>query len=184
MSTWTIDPTHSQVGFAVRHMMISTVRGQFRDIKVAIDFDEANPERSTVEARIAATSIDTGAGQRDDHLRGADFFDAATYPEIVFSSTSIERDGDAYRIHGDLTIRDQTRPVVLNGEFHGTVAGMDGVRRAALTAHTKISRKDWGLSWNVALESGGWLLSDEIRIELDIAATEAAERAAREAVAA
>lgn len=184
MSTWTIDPTHSQVGFAVRHMMISTVRGQFRDIKVAIEFDEANPERSTVEARIATTSIDTGAGQRDDHLRSADFFDAATYPEIVFSSTSIERAGDGYRIHGDLTIRNQTRPVVLSSEFHGTVAGMDGVRRAALTAQTKISRKDWGLGWNVALESGGWLVSDEIRIELDIAATEVAERAAPEKLAA
>jgi polyisoprenoid-binding protein YceI len=174
MSTWTIDPTHSQVGFAVRHMMISTVRGQFRDIDAAIEIDEASPERSTVQARLAAASVETGSPQRDDHLRSADFFDAATYPEILFTSTSIERAGDGYRIHADLTIRDQTRPVVLDAEFHGFAAGMDGVRRAALSARTKISRKDWGLSWNVALESGGWLVSDEIRIELEIAAVEVA----------
>ena len=176
MSTWTTDQTHSQFGFAVRHMMISTVRGQFRDVEAKISFDEANPERSMVEARIAATSIDTGVAQRDNHLKSADFFDAETYPQIVFTSTGIERDGDDYQIHGDLTIRDQTRPVVLTAEFHGLVPGMDGVRRAAFSARTKISRKAWGLGWNVALESGGWLVSDEIRIELDIAAIEVALR--------
>ncbi len=175
MSRWAIDQTHSEVGFKVKHTMIATVRGRFRDVVGTIDVDEDALSRSSVEARVSVASIDTGVDQRDDHLRSADFFDAATYPEITFLSTKIERTGADYRIHGDLTIRDTTRPIVLETERLGVVAGMDGLRRAAFSATTKINRKDWGLTWNVALEAGGWLVGDEIRVELDIAAVEVQE---------
>jgi polyisoprenoid-binding protein YceI len=175
MTRWAIDPTHSEVGFRVKHMMIATVRGRFRDVVGTIDIDEDVLSRSSVEARVSVASIDTGVDQRDDHLRSADFFDAATYPEIAFQSTKIERAGAGIRVHGDLTIRDTTRPVVLETEGLGVVAGLDGVRRAAFSARTKINRGDWGLTWNVALEAGGWLVGDEIAIDLDIAAVEVLE---------
>jgi polyisoprenoid-binding protein YceI len=172
MSRWAIDHTHSEVGFRVKHMMIATVRGRFRDVVGTIDVDDDALSRSSVEARVSVASIDTGVDQRDDHLRSADFFDATTYPEIVFLSNQIERVGAAYRIHGDLTIRDTTRPIVLETERLGVVAGMDGLRRAAFSARTQINRKDWGLNWNVALEAGGWLVGDEVGVELDISAVE------------
>ena len=175
MTRWTIDQTHSEVGFRVKHMMIATIRGRFRDVVGTIDVDEDAPERSSVEAKITVASIDTGVEQRDEHLRSADFFDAANYPEIAFESTRIERAGAGYRIHGDLTIRDTTRSILLESERLGVVGGMDGVRRAAFSARTEISRKDWGLTWNVALEAGGWLVGDEIGVELDIAAIEVQE---------
>jgi polyisoprenoid-binding protein YceI len=175
MTRWAIDPTHSELGFRVKHMMIATVRGRFRDVVGTIEIDEDDLSRSTVEARVSVASIDTGVDQRDDHLRSADFFDAATYPEIAFKSTKIERAGGGYRVHGDLTIRDTTRSVVLETQPLGVVAGLDGVRRAAFSARTQINRGDWGLTWNVALEAGGWLVGDEIAIELDIAAVEVVE---------
>lgn len=175
MSRWAIDQTHSEVGFRVKHMMIATVRGRFRDVVGTIEVDEDALSSSSVEARISVASIDTGVDQRDEHLRSADFFDAATYPEIAFQSTRIERAGTKYTIHGNLTIRDTTHPIVLNSERLGVVVGMDGVRRAAFSARTQINRKDWGLTWNVALEAGGWLVGDEIGIELDIAAVEVSE---------
>jgi polyisoprenoid-binding protein YceI len=173
MSTWDLDPAHSQIEFAVRHMMVTTVRGQFRKFTAAVDFDEANPERSTVEAHIDASSIETGMEARDAHLKGADFFDAATYPELVFRSTRIARSGDGYKIDGDLTIRGETRPVTLQAEIAGVVPNLQGGRRAAFSASTKISRKAWGLTWNVALESGGFLVGDDIKITMDIAVLQA-----------
>ncbi len=179
MSNWDLDPAHSQIEFAVKHMMVSTVRGQFRKFAVAVDFDEANPERSTVEAHIDASSIDTGMEARDAHLRSADFFDAAAYPELVFRSTHIERDGDGYRIDGDLTIRGETRPVTLQAEIGGVVPNMQGGRRAGFSASTKISRKDWGLTWNGVLESGGVLVSDDVKISIEVAAVQAEAAASR-----
>jgi polyisoprenoid-binding protein YceI len=173
MSTWDLDPAHSQIEFAVRHMMVTTVRGQFRKFTAAVDFDEANPERSTVEAHIDASSIETGMEARDAHLKGADFFDAATYPELVFRSTHIARSGDGYKIDGDLTIRGETRPVTLEAEISGVVPNLQGGRRAAFSASTKISRKSWGLTWNVALESGGFLVGDDIKITMDVAVLQA-----------
>jgi polyisoprenoid-binding protein YceI len=173
MSNWELDPAHSQIEFAVKHMMVTTVRGQFRKFALTVDFDEANPERSKVEAHIDASSIDTGMEARDAHLRSADFFDATVYPELVFRSAHIERDGEGYRITGDLTIRGETRPVTLAAEIGGVVPNMQGGRRAGFSASTKISRKDWGLTWNGVLESGGVLVGDDVKISIEVAAVQA-----------
>jgi polyisoprenoid-binding protein YceI len=181
MNTWDLDPAHSQIEFAVKHMMVTTVRGQFRSFTVAVDFDETNPERSTVEAHIDASSIETGMEARDAHLRSADFLDALVYPELVFRSTHIERNGDGYKIDGDLTIRSETRPVTLEAEIGGVVPNLQGGRRAGFSASTKISRKAWGLTWNGVLESGGVLVGDDIKISIEVAAVQA-EVATRVAV--
>jgi polyisoprenoid-binding protein YceI len=173
MSTWDLDPAHSQIEFAVRHMMVTTVRGQFHKFAVAVDFDEANPERSTVEAHIDASSIDTGVEGRDTHLRSADFFDTATYKELAFRSTHVERAGDGYKIDGDLTIRGETHPATLDAEISGVVPNLQGGRRAGFSASTKISRKAWGLTWNGALESGGVLVGDDVKITMDVAVVQA-----------
>ena len=173
MTTWTLDPAHSQIEFAVKHMMVTTVRGQFRKFSVDLDFDEENPERSSVAAHIEASSIDTGMEARDAHLRSGDFFDAESFPELSFRSTKIAASGDSYRIDGDLTIKGVTRPVTLEAEIGGVVPNLQGGRRAAFSATTKISRKAWGLTWNVALESGGFLVGDDIKISLEIAALQA-----------
>lgn len=183
MSTWDLDAAHSQIEFAVRHMMVTTVRGQFRKFTVAMDFDEASPERSTVETHIDASSIETGQEARDAHLRSADFLDADHFPELVFRSTSIERADDAYKINGDLTIRGETRPVTLEAEIGGVVPNLRGGRRAGFSASTKISRKAWGLTWNGALESGGVLVSDDIKISMDVAVLQAEAAATKVGVA-
>jgi polyisoprenoid-binding protein YceI len=173
MNTWDLDPAHSQIEFAVRHMMVTTVRGQFHNFTATVDFDESNPERSTVEAHIDASSIETGMEARDAHLRSPDFLDAATYPELVFRSTHIEPSGEGFKVVGDLTMHGQTHPVTLDAEIGGVVANMQGGRRAGFSASTKISRKVWGLTWNGALESGGVLVSDEIKITMDLAVVQA-----------
>jgi polyisoprenoid-binding protein YceI len=169
MTTWALDNAHSQIEFAVKHMMITTVRGQFRKFTVDVDFNEERPELSTVIAHIDASSINTGQEARDAHLRGADFFDVEKFPELLFRSTSIQKDGDAYRIHGEMTIHGETRAVTLDAEVDGVVPNLQGGRRAAFSASTKISRKEFGLVWNVALETGGWLVGDEIKINLELA---------------
>ncbi|HEX7492514.1 MAG TPA: YceI family protein [Candidatus Limnocylindrales bacterium] len=173
MSTWTLDAAHSQIEFSVKHMMITTVRGQFRQFTVDVDFDEEHPEASSVVAHVDASSIETGMEARDVHLKGADFLAADQYPELTFRSTGIAADGDGYKIDGDLTIHGQTHPVKLEAEIGGVVPNMQGGRRAAFNATTKISRKAFGLSWNVALESGGFLVGDEIKISIDLAVLQA-----------
>jgi polyisoprenoid-binding protein YceI len=173
MSTWTLDPAHSQVEFSVKHMMITTVRGQFRKFTVDVDFDEEHPEKSSVVAHLDASSIETGMEARDTHLRSADFFDTDTYPEMTFRSTHITGNDGDYKIDGDLRIRGETRPVTLQAEIGGVVPNMQGGRRAAFNATTKISRKAWGLAWNVALESGGFLVGDDIKISIDLAVLQA-----------
>ncbi len=178
MTTWTLDPAHSQVEFAVKHMMITTVRGRFDRFAAEVEFDEATPAASSVVAHIDAASINTGMEARDAHLRSADFFDVERYPEIAFRSTKVEGKGDSYKLTGDLTIRGETRPVTLDAEIEGVVPNWQGGgRRASFSASTKISRKEWGLTWNVALESGGWLVGDEIKISIDLAFVEAAQEA-------
>jgi polyisoprenoid-binding protein YceI len=174
MSTWQLDPAHTVVSFTGRHMMITKVRGIFKGVTGTIDFDEANPAGSRVEVTIPADSIETGVEPRDNHLRSADFLDAENHPALTFVSTGIVPKGDRWAIAGDLAIRGVTRPVVLVGEALGIVAGMDGRRHAGFEATTKIRRSDWGLSWNVGLEAGGWLVSDEIVIDLEVAADEVA----------
>ena len=173
MTTWTLDPAHSQIEFSVKHMMVTTVRGQFRKFTVDVNFDEEHPERSTVSADIDASSIDTGMEARDAHLKSADFFDTATFPALSFRSTNIVPSGDAYKLQGELTIRGETRPVTLEAEIGGVVPNLQGGRRAAFNATTKISRKEWGLTWNVALESGGILVGDDIKITIDLAVLQA-----------
>jgi polyisoprenoid-binding protein YceI len=180
MGNWDLDPAHSEIEFAVRHMMVTTVRGQFHKFAVTTNFDEANPELSTVEAHIDASSIDTGMDARDTHLRSVDFLDAAKYPELVFRSTGIKKVGDDYTIDGELTMHGQTRPVTLDTEIGGIVPDMQGGRRAGFSASTKISRKAWGLIWNGALESGGVLVGDEVKITMDLAVVQAEVVTAKE----
>ena len=171
--TWNLHPAHSAVIVSARHMMITTVRGTLNLADATIDFDPEHPERSSVEARIDAASIDTGVEQRDAHLRSPDFLDAEQFPHIVFRSTRIEPMGDAYVIDGDLTIRGVTRPVRMDAEITGVVTDWQGGERAAFSARTRIDREDWGLSWNVALEAGGWLVGREFGVEIELAALRA-----------
>jgi polyisoprenoid-binding protein YceI len=171
--TWTVDPAHSAVTFRAKHMMVTTVRGSVAIREVELDFDPRRPDASSVRAVLDAASIDTGQAMRDQHLRSADFLESEAHPTIEFASTAIERRADdRFAIRGNLTIRDVTRPVVLDATFGGVVADWQGGgRRAAFSARTRIDREDFGLTWNVALEQGGWLVSREIDIEIELAAT-------------
>lgn len=175
-SIWNIDPVHSVVEFKVKHMMISNVKGQFSKITGVLSLNEANPESSTVEATIDVDSIDTRDAQRDAHLKSADFLDAEQFPTITFKSTSVKRTGpEAGKVEGDLTIHGVTRRVVLDVEGP-TAPGKDpwGNTRVGVTATTKISRKDFGLTWNAALETGGVLVGDEVTVNLDVQFVKAA----------
>lgn len=168
---WTIDRAHSMVEFRVKHMMFTTVRGQFTDFDGTLQLDRSNPTNSHVEGVVQVASIDTGDKDRDNHLRSADFFDAAQYPEMTFRSTRIERKGNnEYKVYGDMTIHGISRPVTWDVE--GAELGKDpwGNSRLGFSAETRINRRDFGLTWNVALESGGWLVADEIRISAEIEA--------------
>jgi polyisoprenoid-binding protein YceI len=173
--TWTLDPAHSSVTFSAKHMMLTTVRGSMQIRDVHLDFDPEDLTASSVRVSLDAGSIDTGQGARDEHLRSADFLEAEKHPTIDFVSTRIERAGDGYRIHGDLTIRGQSRPVVLDAAFAGIVPNMQGGQRAAFSARTTIDREDFGLTWNVALEQGGWLVSKAVGIEIELAAVSTAD---------
>ena len=174
--SWKIDPAHSEINFTVRHMMISNVRGRFERFDGVVNFDEANPANTTVDVTIEAGSISTREPQRDGHLRSPDFLSADQYPHLTFKSTRVEvLDPQHARLHGDLTIREVTRPVVLQVEYSGTSKSPWGATSAGFTASTKISRKDWDLTWNVALETGGWLVGDEIKIDLEMEIVKQAE---------
>jgi len=167
--SWQIDHAHSHIQFSVRHMMISKVRGRFERFSGTVEFDEQNPTNSQVEVQIEAASIDTKNPDRDNHLRSPDFFNVDQYPYLTFKSTRVETIDDTHgRIIGDLTIRDVTREVVLEVEYAGQVKSPWGTTSAGFSAETKINRKDWGLNWNVALETGGWLVSDEITIDIEL----------------
>jgi polyisoprenoid-binding protein YceI len=175
--TWTLDPVHSAVTFSVKHMMVTTVRGgmQIRDFD--LDFDPDDLAASSVRVSMDVASINTGQEMRDNHLRSADFFDAGRFPTIEFVSTRIEPDGGDYRIHGDLSIRGVTRPIVLDAEYAGTVPNMKGGRSAGFSARTRIDREDFGLTWNVALESGGVMVSKDVKIEIDLEVVSAEQSA-------
>ena len=171
---WQIDNTHSQATFSVRHMMVSTVRGHFRVLSGKLEIDEQHPENSWIEAEVDASSIDTRDERRDGHLRSPDFFAVATYPKITFKSTKVELEGDhEYRVTGDLTIRNITKQVTFDAEYSGQLKDLYGMQRAGLSAKATINRKDWGLNWNQALESGGVLVGDKVSIEIDLAAVQA-----------
>ncbi len=172
-TTWTIDAAHTQAEFSAKHMMITTVRGHFDGASGTIEFDEDDPTNSSVVATLDAASVNTGQGQRDGHLKSPDFLDVERFPTITFRSTKVEKAGDGYRISGDLTIKDVTKSVVLDAEYLGVVTNMKDGRHAGFAAKTKIDREAFGLTWNVALESGGWLVGREITISIDAAADQA-----------
>jgi polyisoprenoid-binding protein YceI len=171
-STWKIDPAHTDIAFSAKHMMVTTVRGKFDRVEGELVLDEADPKSATGEIRVAAASLSTGFDARDQHLRSADFFDAEDHPWIVARVHRVEPKGDDYRVTAELTIRGVTRPVVLDAEFNGIVAGMRGGRHAGFHLSGKIDREAWGLTWNVALEAGAWLVGREVRLDIDVAADE------------
>ena len=169
--TWAIDASHTRVGFSAKHAMVATVRGQFNDFTGSLTLDGAAPEKSVAHVTIATTSISTGSDDRDNHLRSGDFLDVETYPEITFQSTGVRYEGgDDFVMTGDLTIRGTSRPVELAVELEGLAADPFGNERIGFTGSTTISRKDFGLTWNVALEAGGVLVSDKVKITLDVSA--------------
>ena len=169
-TTWTIDAAHTTVEFAVKHMMITTVKGQFGAVEGTVTLDEQHPESSKVEATIDTTSIDTRQEQRDAHLRSADFFDVEKFPKMRFVSTKVQAKGDGeYAVTGDLTIRDVTKQVTFEVSDEGRGKDPWGQQKAAFTAKTEISREAYGLTWNQALETGGVLVSDKVKISIDAA---------------
>lgn len=169
LSTWNLDPAHSSAEFKVKHMMISNVKGSFRGLKGVLHFDPADPARSSVSVTAEVNTLSTGDEQRDGHLKSPDFFDAAQFPQMIFQSTSVKKTGEGeLKVEGDLTIHGVTRPVAF------AVEGMDapgkdpwGNLRMGLSATAKINRKDYGLTWNSALETGGVLVGDEVALSLE-----------------
>ena len=165
---WNIDPTHSHIQFAVRHMGLSTVRGTFGELTGTISDDNGNIVSAIADVDIK--SISTNSAGRDEHLRGADFFDVANFPTAHFRLTNSKRDGEALTIIGDLTIRGITHPITLKGEIHGPAKDPWGNTKVSASVEGKISRKEWGLVWNQTLETGGLLVSDEVRLTIDVQA--------------
>jgi polyisoprenoid-binding protein YceI len=154
-------------------MMITTVRGKFDRVEGALELDEAQPTRSRGEIRVGAASVSTGFEARDQHLRSADFFDVEKHEWIVVRTTSIKaHDSGTYKVTADVTIRGETRPVTFDVAYLGTTPGMTGARHAGFSARARVNRKDWGLNWNMALEAGGWLVGDEIKLDIEVAADE------------
>ncbi|MDE3206567.1 MAG: YceI family protein [Acidobacteriota bacterium] len=168
---YTIDPTHSRIGFVARHAMVTKVRGSFNEFEGSGYFDAADPARSTLQLSIKAASIDTGNADRDAHLRSNDFFDMDTYPQITFTSTSVEPTGDdRFRVTGDLTIKGVTRPVAVDFEYTGSAVDPYGNQRIGFEGSTSVNRKDWGVNWNAALEAGGVLVGEKVTLEFDVSA--------------
>jgi polyisoprenoid-binding protein YceI len=175
LTRWAIDPAHSEVGFAAKHMMISTVRGRFSNISGFIDFDESDPSAALVDVEVDVASVDTRQEGRDQHLRSADFFDAENHPQMKFVSRKVEHaKGNEYKVTGDLTIRGTTREVTLDGTFEGAHPDPWGGTRAGFTASGKINRHDFGLNWNATIEAGGVVVGPEIKIQLEIEAVKQA----------
>ncbi|MEJ7900704.1 MAG: YceI family protein [Thermomicrobiales bacterium] len=170
-TVWTIDAVHSSVDFSVKHMVFATAKGRFSDVKGTIALDSEKVANSTVKVEIAADSVDTRDAKRDEHLKSADFFDAETYPTLAFTSTKVESAGGSnLAVTGDLTIHGVTKQVVLETEFNGQGTNPWGQGVISYTAHAKINRKDFGLSWNSALESGGVLVGEDVKIAIEIEA--------------
>jgi polyisoprenoid-binding protein YceI len=169
--TYTLDPAHTRIGFVARHAMVTRVRGSFNDFEGTAVIDGDEPEKSSATVRIAAASIDTRNEQRDTHLRSNDFLDMATYPEITFGSTSVRRTGDAeFEVTGDLTVKGVTRPVTIPLTFEGAATDPYGNLRVGFEGAVTINRKDWGVTWNAALETGGVLVSDKVTLEFEVSA--------------
>ncbi|WP_309057373.1 YceI family protein [Streptomyces sp.] len=168
---YTIDPAHSSIGFTVRHAMVTNVRGTFADHEGTLKLDGTDPAASTARIDVRIASVDTGIADRDAHLRGEDFFDAERFPLMTFRSTgAAQLGGDTYRITGDLTIKDVTRPLSIDLEFNGAATDVYGNERVGFEGSAEILRSDWGLTWNAALETGGVMVSDKVKLTFDISA--------------
>jgi polyisoprenoid-binding protein YceI len=176
---WNIDASHSTAEFSIRHLMISNVRGRFGKLTGTVELDPKNPEASSIDVTIDAASIDTRDEKRDAHLRSADFFDVEKYPNVAFKSKSVKRAGDGFEVLGDLTMHGITKEVVLEVEALSN-PGKDpwGNTRVGTSATAKINRKDWGLHWNAALETGGVLVGEQVKISLEVELVAAAASAA------
>lgn len=171
-----LDTAHTQIQFAVRHMMISKVRGEFSKFSGAVNLNVDKPELTTVEAEVDLASINTRDAQRDGHLRSADFFDVEKHPTMTFKSTKVQvLDSKHAKLTGDLTIRDVTRPLTLDVEYVGSAKSPWGATSYGFSAKAKINREDWGLVWNVALETGGWLVGKDVEIEIETELVQVAE---------
>ena len=171
---YTLDVSHSRLGFVARHAMVTKVRGQFGAFTGTATINEATPEASKVDLTVDVTTVSTGSADRDGHLVSGDFFDTETYPNITFVSTDVKRDGSDWTITGDLTIKDVTKSVTIPFEQTGSAQDPFGNVRVGFEGETTINRKDWGLTWNAALETGGVLVSDKIKLEFDISAIHSA----------
>ena len=169
-TAWKLDPAHTLVEFSAKHLMISTVKGRITDIEGIIYSDEKDLKNSSVEATLRAVSLDTRTDQRDQHLRSADFLDVEKYPAIRFRSTRIQGDKQSFKLTGDLTIRDVTKPITLNVEFEGETKDPWGGERIGFSATGKIDRREFGLTWNQALETGGVVVGNDIKISIDVEA--------------
>jgi polyisoprenoid-binding protein YceI len=179
MTTWTLDQQHVDVGFSAKHMMVATVKGRFTVVDAEVDIDEEHPEVSRVRARVTAGSLTTGNEERDAHLRSSDFLDVERFPHLTFESSRVRQTGrDELELTGNLTIRDVTRPVVLKGEFTGPVGSPWGDRRAGFSLTGEIDREEFGLTWNVALEAGGVLVSRKVKLHVEAEIVSAAALAA------
>ncbi|MEV6782586.1 YceI family protein [Streptomyces sp. NPDC051098] len=173
--SYTIDPAHSSIGFTVRHAMVTNVRGSFGEFSGSLELNGTDPHHSTAEIDVTITSIDTGIADRDGHLRSGEFFEAEKFPLMTFRSTQAETlGGDTYRITGDLTIKDVTRPLAIDLEFNGSATDVYGAERVGFEGSADILRSDWGLTWNAALETGGVMVSDKVKLTFDISAIKSA----------
>lgn len=168
-TNWAVDPTHSEVNFRVKHLMVSNVSGQFEKFDGTFETEGENFSNAKIDFTIDASSINTRNADRDAHLKGADFFDAEKFPKITFKATDSSKVGnDDFKLTGDLTIRDVTKSVTLNGEFGGIGQDPWGNTKAGFTISGKFNRKDFGLNWNAALETGGVLVSDEVKVHAEV----------------
>lgn len=169
VSTWKLDPTHSEFGFVVKHLMVTNVKGNFETANAEIELQEEDLTKSKARIEIDTASVNTRMGQRDEHLRSADFFDAANHPKLVFETRRIERVADdRYRVFGDITIRGVTKPLTLVGEVSGPVTDPWGGERIGLNLHGTLSRSEFGLTWNPTLEKGGFVVGDEVKLAIDV----------------
>ena len=172
-TNWKLDPAHTDLTFSAKHMMITTVRGTFADVDGTLEIDDADPTAARGEITVQAASISTGFAARDTHLRSADFFDVEAFPRITVRFDGVEHvQGDDYRVNADVTIRDITKPVTFAVEHVGETTNFQGTRHIAFTAKATVNRDDWGLSWNMALETGGWLVGKDIKLVVEVVADE------------
>ena len=177
-ATYAIDPAHSRIGFVARHAMVTKVRGSFNSFEGAGYFDATNPAESHLELTIKAASIDTRSADRDNHLRSNDFLDMDRHPDITFRSTTVEPVAPkAFKVTGDLTIKGVTKPVSIDFEYTGVAVDPYGNQRIGLEGTATINRKDWGVSWNAALEAGGVLVSEKVTLEFEVSAIRTADAA-------